>query len=170
MNMLSHWLDIVMLTGLEMLLIASRQVFRCTMMNNNLISWQSKKQPTVALSSTEARIHGVDRKLRPEIMWMRMISDWTQHFCCHTNNNVNVDLTFQQYSVSQNDTHHDRLNAHRSPRHYFIRGLVKDKIIDPTWISSSRTTRRHLHQTTHRAQPFITLRNKLMSDTGNHQH
>lgn len=131
----------------------------CTMMNGNLISWQSKKQPTVALSSTEAEYMALTEAAK-ELMWMRMILT-ELNVSVVTPSIIYVD-NMPAISVTQNDTHHDRLK-HIDTRHYFIRDLVKDKIIDPTWISTHDQLA-DIFTKPLTAQPFITLRNKLMSD------
>ena len=129
----------------------------CTYINNNLISWCTKKQPTVALSSTEAEYMAI-AEVAKEVMWLRIIL---------IEMNVNVITPTIIYvdnqsakKISENDTEHDR-TKHIDIRHYFIRDLINSGEIKLVWIST------HDQLADIFTKPlggtiFTTLRNKLM--------
>jgi len=89
----------------------------CTMMNGNLVSWQSKKQPTVALSSTEAEYMAIN-DVAKEIMWMRMILG-ELGLKVVTPTIIYVDNQ-PAIRISENDSEHDR-TKHIDIRHFFSR-------------------------------------------------
>lgn len=132
------------------------------MMNDNLISWQSKKQATVALSSTEAEYMALGEAAK-EIMWLRMILT-ELNIPIITPTIIFID-NLPAARISQNDTDHDR-TKHIDVRHHYIRDLIKDGLIRPEWISTHDQLADILTKplTTH---PFITMRDKLMKVTHN---
>ena len=105
----------------------------CTFINNNLISWNSKKQRTVALSSTEAEYMAIN-EVAKELMWLRIILKEM---------NINVKSPSILYvdnqsaiKISENDTEHDR-TKHIDIRYYFIRDLITNGEIKLHWVSTA---------------------------------
>ena len=132
----------------------------CTLMNTNLISWQTKKQTTVAHSTAEAEYMAISDVAR-ELMWMRQLL---------TELGVSIVTPSIIYSdnqpairISENDSDHDR-TKHIDIKHHFIRNLVKDKVIQLKWISTHDQLADMLTKALG-TQTFISLRDRLMHPT-----
>jgi hypothetical protein len=136
----------------------------CTMMNGNLVSWQSKKQPTVALSSTEAEYMAIN-DVAKEIMWMRMILG-ELGLKVVTPTIIYVDNQ-PAIRISENDSEHDR-TKHIDIRHYFIRDLIKNGDIKLQWISTNDQLA-DIFTKSLATPTFVTLRDQLMTKTKENQ-
>ena len=93
-------------------------------MGNNLISWFSKKQNCVSLSTAEAEYIAVGSSCS-QLVWMKqMLSEY----------NVRQDVmtlfcdNLSAINISKNPIQHSR-TKHIDIRHHFIRDLVEDKVI-----------------------------------------
>ena len=94
-------------------------------LNNNTISWQSKKQPTVALSSTEAEYMGLS-SATCEIKWTNMLM---QQMLQTT---IPVELFCDNQSaiaIVRSDNYSKR-TKHVDTRHHFIKQYVRDGSIN----------------------------------------
>lgn len=129
----------------------------CTFINDNLISWQSKKQTTVALSSTEAEYMAIC-DITKEIMWMQMILS-ELHMKVITPTIIYVDNQ-SAIKISENDIAHER-TKHIDIKHYFVKDAIEKKIIQLKWIS----TEHQLADIFTKALPspsFTSLRDRLI--------
>jgi transposase InsO family protein len=135
----------------------------CTMLNGNLISWQSKKQTTVALSSTEAEYMAIC-DITKEIMWIKMILE-ELNFKVITPIIIYVDNQ-SSIKISENDISHER-TKHIDIKHYFVKDAIQQKIIQLKWIS----THQQLADIFTKSLPsptFTSLRDKLITHPNNH--
>jgi hypothetical protein len=133
------------------------------MINDNLVSWQTKKQTTVAQSSAEAEYMAINDVAR-EVMWIRMIL---------TELNVKIVTPTVIYvdnqpaiRISENSSDHAR-SKHIDIKHYYIRDLIKDGSIHLEWIS----THDQLADIFTKAlgvTAFTSLRDRLMRRTNEH--
>jgi hypothetical protein len=104
----------------------------CVFINGNIVSWCTKKQQTVALSTMEAEYMALT-EVTKEIMWMNMLL---------TEMKVKVQTPMIVYCDNQptiqssnNDVHHDR-TKHIDTRYYFVRDLIHNNTIKVVWINS----------------------------------
>jgi hypothetical protein len=104
----------------------------CTFMNNNLISWSTKKQSTVALSSCEAEYMAISDVVK-EIMWMRILLEEID-IQVETPTIIYVDNQ-SAIKISENDSAHDR-TKHIAIRHYYIRDCIDDGSVKLEWVRS----------------------------------
>jgi len=96
------------------------------MLNSGAVSWSSKKQPIVTLSTTEAEFVVVVAACASQVVWMRRImgsfnllqSDSTTIYC---DNSLTIEL-------SKNPILHGR-SKHIDIRFHFLRELTKDGIV-----------------------------------------
>jgi hypothetical protein len=102
----------------------------CTYVNNNLISWQTKKQSTVALSSTEAEYMAISDVIK-EVMWMRILLTELD-LKIETPTMIYVDNQ-SAIKISENDTAHDR-TKHIDIRHFYIRDLIESGEVKLAWV------------------------------------
>ncbi|KAK2378305.1 putative mitochondrial protein [Trifolium repens] len=96
----------------------------CFFLGNNLISWFSKKQNSVALSTAEAEYIAAGSSCS-QMMWMKqMLQEY----------NVEQDVltlycdNLSAINISKNPIQHSR-TKHIDIRHHFIRDLVEDNVI-----------------------------------------
>ena len=96
----------------------------CFFLGNNLISWFSKKQNCVALSTAEAEYIAAGSSCS-QLLWMKqMLSEY----------NVEQDVltlycdNMSAINISKNPIQHSR-TKHIDIRHHFIRDLVEDKVV-----------------------------------------
>ncbi|KAK2378545.1 putative mitochondrial protein [Trifolium repens] len=96
----------------------------CFFLGNNLISWFSKKQNSVALSTAEAEYIAAGSSCS-QMMWMKQMLQ--EH-------NVEQDVltlycdNLSAINISKNPIQHSR-TKHIDIRHHFIRDLVEDNVI-----------------------------------------
>lgn len=99
--------------------------------NGKLVSWQSKRQPTVALSSTEAEFHALTEAVKEGIF----ITQWFSHIM----NQIIVPTIFEDNvgakEMADHSTNHDKLK-HIDLRLFFIRDFVKSKKVIVRQIAS----------------------------------
>ncbi|MCH90612.1 putative gag-pol polyprotein [Trifolium medium] len=96
----------------------------CFFLGCNLISWFSKKQNSVALSTTEAEYIAAGSSCS-QMVWMKqMLREY----------NVEQDVitlycdNLSSISISKNPVQHSR-TKHIDIRHHYIRDLVEDKVV-----------------------------------------
>jgi hypothetical protein len=106
---------------------------QCTLMNGNLISWQTKKQTTVANSTAEAEYMAIADVAR-ELMWMRQLL--SELGISIVTPSIIYSDNQPAIRISENDSDHDR-TKHIDIKHHFIRDLVKNKEIKLEWISTT---------------------------------
>ena len=101
--------------------------------NGNVISWLSKKQPTVATSTTEAEYMALGAAAK-EALWYQY---WSKEV-------FNVDTVPVIYGdnqsancLSKNDLNHQR-TKHIDITHHFLRDHVYNKRIDIQWIPTDK--------------------------------
>ena len=97
-----------------------------TFVGGNLVTWRSKKQKVVALSSAEAEFRGIRSGLT-EILWLRKLMTElgliSQHPCkLFCDNQAAI-------SISENPVQHDRTKHVEVDRH-FIKENIEAKIVD----------------------------------------
>lgn len=102
------------------------------LVGGNLVSWKSKKQKVVSLSSAEAEFRGIKSGLT-EVLWLRkLLSELNLHptetcqlFC---DNKAAI-------SISENPVQHDRTKHVEVDRH-FIKEKIEDKVVTLPFVRS----------------------------------
>ena len=93
----------------------------CFYVGNNLVSWMSKKQNSISLSTAEAE-YIVAGRCCTQLLWMqKLLHDYgicQKHFTIYCDNTsaINISKNLVQYSRTK----------HIEIRHHFIRKLVED--------------------------------------------
>ena len=101
------------------------------LLNGSLVSWQSKKQPTVALSSTEAEY----MSLAAAVCEARWMASLLQQMLA-TNVPVNIYCDNQAAIAISNTSSFSERTKHIDIRHHFVRQYVRSKEIGLHWIST----------------------------------
>jgi hypothetical protein len=137
----------------------------CTFVNNNLISWQSKKQTTVALSSCEAEYMAIN-DIAKEIMWMRMLMKELK-IEVETPTIIYVDNQ-SAIKISENDSAHDR-TKHIDIRHYYIRDLIDNGEIKLVWVPTADQLA-DIFTKSLSSSTFTSIRDRLMNSSNNNNN
>ena len=96
------------------------------------MSWQTKKQQTVALSSAEAELSSLV-EVTKEILFFRHLLTQLQYNIIYPIT-INVDNQ-SAIKIAQHDIFRDR-TKHLDIQHHFLHNLINDKIIILTWVES----------------------------------
>ena len=90
-------------------------------MGNNLVSWMSKKQNSISLSTAEAEYIAAD-SCCTQLLWMqKLLHDYgicQEHLTIYYNNTSAIN-------ISKNPVQHSR-TKHLEIRHHFIKELIED--------------------------------------------
>ncbi|CAI7840084.1 unnamed protein product [Closterium sp. NIES-53] len=97
------------------------------------ISWQSKKQGCVALSSTEAEYMAVMQGAR-EAVWLRGLLT-ELGLPQHEPTILHIDNT-SAIALSKNPVYHGR-TKHIDTQYHYIRELIKNKVVIPAYCSTT---------------------------------
>ena len=108
----------------------------CVFVNDNLISWCTKKQQTVALSTAEAELMAMV-EVAKEVEWLIQMLKEMKY-------NVNTPATIYSdnqsaVKIAHNDIDHDR-TKHIDIKYYYIRELITNGSVAVTWVSTDRQT------------------------------
>jgi Reverse transcriptase (RNA-dependent DNA polymerase) len=125
--------------------------------NGSVVSWLSKKQSTVALSTAEAEYMAISATVQ-EVNWIKQLL-------------VELELPVKlpvkllcdnqaAIQISTNDVNHSR-TKHIDIRHHFVRESVKNKEVDLSWIATDKQLADILTKPLSRSR-FEVLRSKLM--------
>ncbi|PNX99239.1 gag-pol polyprotein, partial [Trifolium pratense] len=105
----------------------------CFFLGNNLISWFSKKQNCVSLSTTEAEYIAAGSSCA-QLLWMKqMLTEYNVEQDAMTLFSDNISAI----NISKNPVQHSR-TKHIDIRHHFIRELVEDKIVNLEHIATEK--------------------------------
>ena len=108
-------------------------------LNGNTISWRTKKQNKVALSSCEAEYYAMASCIQ-ELIWMRQfLHELLKYDPRYHKDCININLYVDNQSaiqLSKNDMHHDR-SKHIELRYHFIREEIKFNNIHVTYIDTA---------------------------------
>ena len=90
-------------------------------MGNNLVSWMSKKQNSISLSTAEVEYIAADSYCT-QLLWMQKLLHnygiFQEHLTIYYDNTSSIN-------ISKNPIQHSR-TKHIEIRHHFIRKLVED--------------------------------------------
>lgn len=100
--------------------------------SDSIISWESTKQKTVALSSTEAEYMAISEACKEAIYLRNLLQELTGNVCCVKLFNDNQSA--QKLSI--NPVYHKR-SKHIDVRHHFIREAVSDKLVQIKYLPSA---------------------------------
>lgn len=103
----------------------------CFVMNGSVISWQSRKQKTVSLSSTEAEYVALSEASREAVYLRNLMYEITGRQCaiklkCDNQSALKLATSHQAHSRSK----------HIDVRFHYVRDAVKNKLIDIEYIST----------------------------------
>ena len=114
------WLGILTLIGLGMLM-TERVLRGCFYIGNNLVSWMSKKQNSISLSTVEVEYIAAG-SCCTQLLWMqKLLLDYgirQEHLTIYYDNTSAIN-------ISKNLVQHSRTKQIEI-RHHFIRELVED--------------------------------------------
>nr|GFB19692.1 putative ribonuclease H-like domain-containing protein [Tanacetum cinerariifolium] len=96
-----------------------------TIVSGNLVTWRSKKQKVVALSSTEAEFRGIARGL-VEALWIRKLLSEIGYHSTQTSKIMCDNKTAIQ--ISENPVQHDH-TKHIEVNRHFIKEKLENGII-----------------------------------------
>ena len=104
------------------------------LVNNCLVSWATKKQPTIAISSAEAEYMAIAAGVQ-ELLWNRQFLSELLPISMFDLSRGSLLYCDSQsaLAISKNDLHHNG-TKHIDIKHHFIRDHVKNKEIIMTWI------------------------------------
>jgi hypothetical protein len=128
------------------------------LLNNNLITWNTKKQPTVALSSAEAELMAIV-EVTKEIAWMSIL-------LTELNYKINQPSTIfidnqSAINMSQNISEHDR-SKHIRIKYNYIKEEIDNNEIKLKWISTEKQLA-DIFTKALQGNIFTSMRNKLLS-------
>ena len=103
-----------------------------TFVGGNLVTWRSKKQKVVALSSSEAEFHGI--KSGPtELLWLRKL---LRELGLHSSQTCKLFCDNKAaISISETPVQHDWTKHVEVDRH-FIKENIEAKIVDMPYVKS----------------------------------
>lgn len=103
----------------------------CFIMCGSVISWQSRKQKTVSLSSTEAEYVALSEATREAIYLRNLLYEITGKLCV-------IMLHCDNQSALKLATSHQSLNRtkHIDVRHHYVKDAVKNNLIEVKYIST----------------------------------
>ena len=90
-------------------------------MGNNFVSWMSKKQNSISLSTPEVKYIAADSYCT-QLLWMQKLLH--NYGICQEHLTIYYDNT-SSINISKNPIQHSR-TKHIEIRHHFIRKLVED--------------------------------------------
>jgi hypothetical protein len=135
----------------------------CTYLNDNLITWASKKQQTVALSSCESEYMAIT-EVAKEIMWMRHLLHELD-IQVETPTTIYVDNQ-SAIRISENDSAHSR-TKHIDIKHHYINDLINQGEVKLEWISTDNQLA-DIFTKTLQPSTFISLRDRLIHSSRSH--
>lgn len=106
----------------------------CVFVNNNLISWNTKKQQTVALSSAEAELMAIV-EVTKEVKWMQAL---LTEMKVRVKKPIIINTDNQSaMKIAQHDIEHDR-TKHIDIKHYFIRDEIDKREVSVQWVRTEQ--------------------------------
>lgn len=106
----------------------------CVYLNKNLVSWNSKKQQTVAQSTAEAELMAITEVMNDLLFFKHLLGEM----------GYKVQLAMIIYSdnqaavkITHNDVNHDR-TKHIEVRHFKVRDYIEDGTIDVKWLETTK--------------------------------
>jgi len=131
----------------------------CVFINNNLISWNTKKQPTVALSTAEAELMAIVEVVK-EVKWMSAVL----HELKFIVKKPMIIYSDNQAAgkMAQHDVDHER-TKHIDIRHHFIRDEINNNEVIVKWIRTEQQIADIFTKMLHSPR-FVSLRDRLVSD------
>ncbi|CAM8896162.1 unnamed protein product [Rhodiola kirilowii] len=127
----------------------------CLFLGKNLVSWFSKKQNSISLSTAEAEYIAI-RSCCTQLLWMKqMLSEYgveQEEMTLYCDN-------MSAISISKNLVQHSR-TKHIDTRHHFIRELVEQKVVTLKHVTTDKQLAGILTKPLDAAQ-FKTLRSSL---------
>ncbi|RZB86491.1 Exocyst complex component EXO70B1 [Glycine soja] len=103
-----------------------------TFVGGNLVSWRSKKQKVVALSSVEAEFRGMTKGVR-ELLWLKRL---VEEVICSTQDTMDLFCDNKAaIAIAHNPVQHDRTKHVEGDTH-FIKEKLEDKIIQFPFVKS----------------------------------
>jgi hypothetical protein len=104
----------------------------CFVMSGSVISWQSRKQRTVALSSTEAEYMALSEASREVVYLRNLIYELTGKL-----NTITLNCDNQSaLKLATSHQSHNR-SKHIDVRYHFVRDLIKNKTIEMKYLSTN---------------------------------
>ncbi|GBO01753.1 Retrovirus-related Pol polyprotein from transposon TNT 1-94 [Araneus ventricosus] len=107
----------------------------CFMLSNSVISWESKKQKTVALSSTESEYMSLSDSCKEALYLQKLLSELDLGILCKQIT-INVDNN-SAIKLAENSLFHSR-TKHIDIRHHFICDVLEDGKIAVKHVSTSK--------------------------------
>ncbi|GBN39235.1 Retrovirus-related Pol polyprotein from transposon TNT 1-94 [Araneus ventricosus] len=107
----------------------------CFMLSNSVISWESRKQKTVALSSTESEYMSLSDSCKEALYLQKLLSELDLGILCKQIT-INVDNN-SAIKLAENSLFHSR-TKHIDIRHHFIRDVLEDGKIAVKHVSTSK--------------------------------
>lgn len=105
----------------------------CVFVNDNLVSWSTKKQVTVALSSAEAELIAMTEVVK-EVLWFTQLIGELKYTVKYP---VVIYVDNQSaIKIAENGVQHDR-TKHIDIRYHFVKDYIKQKKIKIQWLESS---------------------------------
>ncbi|GBM59824.1 Retrovirus-related Pol polyprotein from transposon TNT 1-94 [Araneus ventricosus] len=107
----------------------------CFMLSNSVLSWESRKQKTVALSYTESEYISLSDSCKEVLYLQKLLSELDLGVLCKQIT-VNVD-NYSAIKLGENSLFHSR-TKHIDIRHHFIRDVLEDGKIAVKHVSTSK--------------------------------
>jgi hypothetical protein len=106
-------------------------------LNGNTISWLTRKQKTISLSTAEAEYMAIGEAAK-EITWINQLL--TEMFDISNSNKIHKEITLYGDNqaallISKNDVYHDR-TKHIDIRHHFVRECLQQGLFKIKWIAT----------------------------------
>jgi ribonuclease HI len=127
--------------------------------NNSTISWTSKRQPTVALSSAEAEYMAISEAVQ-EVKWITQLLEELNYKQRESGPITLYSDNQAAIAISENDVNHTR-TKHIDIRHHFVRESIKNKQIKPEWVATANQIA-DINTKALGGTMFMELRDKMM--------
>lgn len=106
----------------------------CFLMSNSVVSYESKKQKTVALSSTEAEYMALSDCCKEGIYLVNLLSELVQYgnmpLCLYSDNQSSIKLAC-------NSLFHNKRTKHIDIRHHYVRECVLENKVKIEYVSTN---------------------------------
>jgi hypothetical protein len=104
----------------------------CIFINNNLVSWQTKKQHTVALSSAEAELISLIEVVKDILFFRNLLTQLNYNIIYP----INIYCDNQSaIKIAEHEVTRER-TKHIDIKYHFLQQYITNKIISLTWVES----------------------------------